>query len=218
VRSPLAYKQIPVRGSANFLSRIELPTPCITDLVQQGLSEKVPLMVGFFSAFVTGFVLAYIRNWRRALAMSSIIPCICISGGLMNFAPLQKKSCLQSVPLRLLAPRECLRLCVMLPPRMPTLQIVEAHWFKRWACPFFFAMYAAYALGEFCALLFPRTYSSDVHIPSVQLWDHAHHCHQRGPCYSRRDYERLYVSYYWFPSCKVRARFYFSFFSIHLYD
>jgi hypothetical protein len=39
---------------------------------------------------------------------------------------------------------------------------------------FFFAQYAAYALGEFRALLFPRTYSSYVHIPSVQLWGHAH--------------------------------------------
>jgi ATP-binding cassette, subfamily B (MDR/TAP), member 1 len=67
-----------------FLSHIELPTAYITDLVQQGLSEKVPLVVGFFSAFVTGFVLALIRNWRLALAMSTIIPCIGISGGLMN--------------------------------------------------------------------------------------------------------------------------------------
>lgn len=67
-----------------FLSHAEVPTAYIPDLVQQGLSEKVPLVVGFFSAFVTGFVLAFIRNWRLALAMSSILPCIAISGGVMN--------------------------------------------------------------------------------------------------------------------------------------
>lgn len=67
-----------------FSSHAEVPTAYILDLVQQGLSEKVPLVVGFLSAFVTGFVLAYLRNWRLALAMSSILPSIAISGGLMN--------------------------------------------------------------------------------------------------------------------------------------
>lgn len=54
------------------------------DLIQQGLSEKVALVVSFFSAFVTGFVLAFARNWRLALAMSSILPCIAITGAIMN--------------------------------------------------------------------------------------------------------------------------------------
>ncbi|KAI0284634.1 P-loop containing nucleoside triphosphate hydrolase protein [Russula aff. rugulosa BPL654] len=67
-------------GAGEVTTRIQTDT----HLVQQGLSEKVPLVVGFFSAFVTGFVLAYIRNWRLALAMSSMVPCIAISGGLMN--------------------------------------------------------------------------------------------------------------------------------------
>lgn len=67
-------------GAGEVTTRIQTDT----HLVQQGISEKVPLVVGFFSAFVTGFVLAYIRNWRLALAMSAILPCIAISGGLMN--------------------------------------------------------------------------------------------------------------------------------------
>lgn len=54
------------------------------DLVQQGMSEKVALAVSFVSAFITGFVLAYVRSWRLALAMSSILPCIGIMGTLMN--------------------------------------------------------------------------------------------------------------------------------------
>lgn len=52
--------------------------------MQQGISEKVALVFNFLAAFVTGFVLAYIRSWRLALAMSSILPCIAITGGVMN--------------------------------------------------------------------------------------------------------------------------------------
>jgi len=53
------------------------------DLVHQGISEKVPLASSFLAAFVTGFTLAYLRNWRLALALSSILPCIAITGGFM---------------------------------------------------------------------------------------------------------------------------------------
>jgi ATP-binding cassette subfamily B (MDR/TAP) protein 1 len=56
----------------------------LLDLVQQGISEKVALTVSFISAFFTGFILAYIRSWRLALAMSSILPCIGITGAVMN--------------------------------------------------------------------------------------------------------------------------------------
>jgi ATP-binding cassette subfamily B (MDR/TAP) protein 1 len=54
------------------------------DLVQQGISEKVALVVMFLSSFFTGFILAYIRNWRLALALSSLLPCIGITGAIMN--------------------------------------------------------------------------------------------------------------------------------------
>jgi ATP-binding cassette, subfamily B (MDR/TAP), member 1 len=53
-------------------------------LVQQGISEKVALVVSFLSSFFTGFILAYVRQWKLALALSSIIPCIGITGGIMN--------------------------------------------------------------------------------------------------------------------------------------
>ena len=66
--------------------RTALPAHTVvsTDLVQQGISEKVALVVNFTSAFFTGFILAYVRCWRLALAMSSIIPCIGIAGVVMN--------------------------------------------------------------------------------------------------------------------------------------
>lgn len=54
------------------------------DLVQQGMSEKVAMVVQFLAAFVTGFALAYARNWRLALAMTSVLPCIATAGALLN--------------------------------------------------------------------------------------------------------------------------------------
>lgn len=67
-------------GAGEVATRIQTDT----HLVQQGISEKVALVVNFFAAFVTGFVLAYIRSWRLALALSSILPCIAVTGGVMN--------------------------------------------------------------------------------------------------------------------------------------
>jgi ATP-binding cassette subfamily B (MDR/TAP) protein 1 len=56
----------------------------LVDLVQTGTSEKVALSAQYLAAFVAGFVLAYIRNWRLALALSSILPCVILAGSLMN--------------------------------------------------------------------------------------------------------------------------------------
>ncbi|CAL1712814.1 unnamed protein product [Somion occarium] len=67
-------------GAGEVTTRIQTDT----HLVQQGTSEKVALVVNFLSAFVTGFILAYVRSWRLALALSSILPCIGIMGGVMN--------------------------------------------------------------------------------------------------------------------------------------
>ncbi|PPQ91666.1 hypothetical protein CVT25_012879 [Psilocybe cyanescens] len=67
-------------GAGEVATRIQTDT----HLVQQGISEKVALVANFLGAFVTGFALAYARNWRLALAMSSILPCIAITGGVMN--------------------------------------------------------------------------------------------------------------------------------------
>ncbi|KAL0069818.1 hypothetical protein AAF712_003088 [Marasmius tenuissimus] len=83
------YLQAVLRQDVAFFDNVgagEVTTRIQTDthLVQQGMSEKVAMVVNFLSAFVAGFILAYIRNWRLALAMSSILPCIAIAGGVMN--------------------------------------------------------------------------------------------------------------------------------------
>ncbi|KAI0073491.1 P-loop containing nucleoside triphosphate hydrolase protein [Panus rudis PR-1116 ss-1] len=67
-------------GAGEVTTRIQTDT----HLVQQGTSEKVALVINFLAAFVTGFILAYVRSWRMALALSSILPCIAITGGVMN--------------------------------------------------------------------------------------------------------------------------------------
>ncbi|KAL6304388.1 P-loop containing nucleoside triphosphate hydrolase protein [Sparassis latifolia] len=67
-------------GAGEVATRIQTDT----HLVQQGISEKVAICVSFFASFVTGFVLAYVRSWRLALALSSMLPCIAVTGGVMN--------------------------------------------------------------------------------------------------------------------------------------
>ncbi|THH26451.1 hypothetical protein EUX98_g7736 [Antrodiella citrinella] len=67
-------------GAGEVTTRIQTDT----HLVQQGISEKVALVVTFAAAFLTGFLIGYIRSWRLALALTSIMPCIVITGRLMN--------------------------------------------------------------------------------------------------------------------------------------
>ncbi|KAF9533176.1 P-loop containing nucleoside triphosphate hydrolase protein [Crepidotus variabilis] len=79
LRQEIAYFDNHV-GAGEVATRIQTDT----HLVQKGMSEKVALVVNFLAAFVCGFVLAYIRSWRLALAMTSIIPCIFINGAILT--------------------------------------------------------------------------------------------------------------------------------------
>lgn len=54
------------------------------DLVQQGISEKVPIVASFAGSFFCAFILAFVRSWRLALALSTILPAIITAGALMN--------------------------------------------------------------------------------------------------------------------------------------
>ncbi|KDQ62305.1 hypothetical protein JAAARDRAFT_54276 [Jaapia argillacea MUCL 33604] len=83
------YLQAVLRQDIAFFDNVgagEVATRIQTDthLVQQGISEKVALVVSFISAFFTGFIMAYVRSWRLALALSTILPCIGITGAIMN--------------------------------------------------------------------------------------------------------------------------------------
>ncbi|KAF8995780.1 ABC transporter type 1, transmembrane domain-containing protein [Cyathus striatus] len=69
-------------GPGEVTTRIQTDTHCRLDsaeyLGEGGSGYSV------LSTFITGFVLAYIRSWRLALAMSSILPCMILAGGIMN--------------------------------------------------------------------------------------------------------------------------------------
>lgn len=54
------------------------------DLVQQAMSEKVALIINAAGAFFAAFAIAYARSWRLALALSSMLPCIVVTGAVMN--------------------------------------------------------------------------------------------------------------------------------------
>lgn len=53
-------------------------------MVQTGTSEKVAAVVQYISTFITAFAIAYARNWRLALALTSIFPVIVTAGVLIN--------------------------------------------------------------------------------------------------------------------------------------
>ncbi|GAA6011936.1 hypothetical protein JCM10207_003434 [Rhodosporidiobolus poonsookiae] len=84
-----AYLKAALRQNVAFFDKLgpgELTTRIETDthLIQEGISDKIAISVQFISIFIAGFVIAIIRNWRLALAISSIVPCIAIAGGVMN--------------------------------------------------------------------------------------------------------------------------------------
>ncbi|KAJ7612414.1 P-loop containing nucleoside triphosphate hydrolase protein [Mycena rosella] len=85
------YLKAILRQDVQFFDKVgagEVATRIQTDthLVQQGMSEKVALVASFLAAFCAGFIVAYVRSWRLALAMSSILPCIGVTGAVMNRA------------------------------------------------------------------------------------------------------------------------------------
>ncbi|KAI6166370.1 P-loop containing nucleoside triphosphate hydrolase protein [Pisolithus thermaeus] len=81
------YLQAILRQDVAYFDHVgagEVATRIQTDTLQQGISEKVPLVISFLSAFFVGFILAYTQSWRLALSMSPILPCIVITSAIMN--------------------------------------------------------------------------------------------------------------------------------------
>jgi ATP-binding cassette subfamily B (MDR/TAP) protein 1 len=59
-------------GAGEVATRIE--TDC--HLVQDGVGDKIPISMSFVSMFFSGFIIAFVRNWLLAIALSCIIPVI----------------------------------------------------------------------------------------------------------------------------------------------
>ncbi|GAA6062061.1 hypothetical protein JCM10212_003559 [Sporobolomyces blumeae] len=83
------YLQAVLRQNVGWFDKVgagELTTRIETDshLIQEGISDKVPMSAFFLGTFFAGFIIAIVRNWRLALVISTIIPCIALAGGAMN--------------------------------------------------------------------------------------------------------------------------------------
>ncbi|KAJ3006380.1 Multidrug resistance protein 1 [Thoreauomyces humboldtii] len=66
----------------------ELTTRMIADttMIQEGISEKVGLILQFLCTFITGFIIAYFKGWRLALVLTACLPLIVGAATLMTQA------------------------------------------------------------------------------------------------------------------------------------
>ncbi len=78
LRQDIAY--FDTVGAGEITTRIQSDI----QLIQEGISDKVPISVMFVATFVAGFVVAYVRNARLAGVLTAIVPCIIITGAVMN--------------------------------------------------------------------------------------------------------------------------------------
>jgi ATP-binding cassette subfamily B (MDR/TAP) protein 1 len=69
-------------GAGEVATRIQNDT----HLVQEAISEKVAIVFFTIAAFFSSIIIAYIKNWKLALALTSVLPCMIITGGVMNKA------------------------------------------------------------------------------------------------------------------------------------
>jgi ATP-binding cassette subfamily B (MDR/TAP) protein 1 len=81
-----------IRWQANC-NELALKLWFYADLVQLGISEKVPTAMTYLAACIAGFALAYARSWRLALALTSIVPVVTIAGGVMSFFSTKYMEC-----------------------------------------------------------------------------------------------------------------------------
>ncbi|KAG2070645.1 P-loop containing nucleoside triphosphate hydrolase protein [Suillus decipiens] len=63
-------------GAGEVATRIQTDT----HLVQMGISEKVAIAITCISSFIVGLIVAYVRSWRLALVLSSMMLCMMITG------------------------------------------------------------------------------------------------------------------------------------------
>lgn len=80
-------------GAGEITTRITADT----NLIQDGISEKVGLTLTALATFVTAFIIAYIKYWKLALICTSTIVClILVMGGGSRFIVKFSKQSLQS--------------------------------------------------------------------------------------------------------------------------
>jgi ATP-binding cassette subfamily B (MDR/TAP) protein 1 len=83
-------------GSGEITTRITADT----NLVQDGISEKVGLTLNALATFITAFVIGFIKSWKLTLILSSTVGAITlIMGGGSNFIVKYSKQSLESYAL-----------------------------------------------------------------------------------------------------------------------
>ena len=48
--------------------------------IQAGIGDKLAIFIMQFSTFLTGFVIAFIRNWKLALVVGTMLPLLSFLG------------------------------------------------------------------------------------------------------------------------------------------
>lgn len=67
-------------GVGEMVNRLESDT----QLIQEGISDKVPISFMLLSTFVAGYVVAFVRSWKLTLVLMSILPCVLVTGAIMG--------------------------------------------------------------------------------------------------------------------------------------
>jgi ATP-binding cassette subfamily B (MDR/TAP) protein 1 len=69
-------------GAGEVATRISSDTL----LIQDGIGEKIPLALTQTATFISGFVIAFTKNWKLTLVLLSVLPFVIISGAIMSIA------------------------------------------------------------------------------------------------------------------------------------
>lgn len=78
LRQNIAY--FDALGAGEITTRITADT----NLVQEGLSEKVALFMTYIATFVAAYVIGYIKNWKLTLILTSTIVAIVVTMGFLG--------------------------------------------------------------------------------------------------------------------------------------
>ncbi|KND00616.1 uncharacterized protein SPPG_03744 [Spizellomyces punctatus DAOM BR117] len=55
-----------------------------TGMIQEGISEKVGMIIQFVTTFIAGFIIAFIKGWRLALVLTACFPLLAGAAALMS--------------------------------------------------------------------------------------------------------------------------------------
>ncbi|CAH1756276.1 1903_t:CDS:2 [Entrophospora sp. SA101] len=84
-----AYLRAVLRQNIAYFDKLgagEVTTRITSDthLIQDGISEKVPVAVQHICEFITALTIAFVKSWKLTLVICCVIPLIVITTGIMN--------------------------------------------------------------------------------------------------------------------------------------